>query len=126
MKIEIELPDLEEVYCNYYNDDLDPVTGKDLKRIIADKAIARFIDELYDNYFNDTVYTTIKDDAKAIVRARSDEIVNKVIDKVTAEILKKKSIVEEMPKKSEVANISKEWENYFIELIDKAIAKRFK
>jgi hypothetical protein len=126
MKIEIELPDLEEVYCNYYNDDLDPVTGKDLKRIIADKAIARFIDELYDNYFNDTVYITIKDDAREVVRARSDEIVNKVIDKVTAEILRKKSIVEEMPKKSEVANISKEWENYFIELIDKAIAKRFK
>jgi hypothetical protein len=124
MKIEIELPDLEEVYCNYYDD--DPVTGKDLKRIIADKAIARFIDELYDNYFNDTVYTTIKDDARKIVKARSDEIVNKVVDKVTAEILRKKSIVEEMPKKSEVANISKEWENYFIELIDKAIAKRFK
>jgi hypothetical protein len=31
-----------------------------------------------------------------------------------------------MPKKSEIANISKEWQDYFIELIDKAIAKRFK
>ena len=33
---------------------------------------------------------------------------------------------EMMQKKSEVVNISKEWENYFVELIDKAIAKRFK
>jgi hypothetical protein len=31
-----------------------------------------------------------------------------------------------MPKKSEIANISKEWEEYFVGLIDKAIAKRFK
>ena len=38
----------------------------------------------------------------------------------------KKTIVDEMPKKSEVAHINKEWESYFIELIDKAIAKRFK
>ena len=38
MKIEIEIPDLEEVYCSYYES--DTINGKDLKKIIADKAIA--------------------------------------------------------------------------------------
>lgn len=125
MKIEIEIPDLEEVYCSSYYDD-EEITGKDLKKIIADLAIEKFIDKMYDDYMTDRVYTTIKDDAKEIVRAHSNDIVNKVVDKVSDEILRKRSIVDEMPKKSEVANINKEWESYFIELIDKAIAKRFK
>ena len=124
MKIEIEIPDLEEIYCSYYED--DQITGRDLKKIIVDIAIEKFIDKMYDDYMIDRVYTTIKDDAKEIVKAHSNDIVDKVVDKVSNEILRKKSIVNEMPKKSEIANISKEWQDYFIELIDKAIAKRFK
>ena len=124
MKIEIEIPDLEEIYCSYYDD--ESVTGKDLKKIIADIAIEKFIDKLYGNYVNDDVYHSIKNETKEIVKSHSDDIVSKVVYKVTEEIMRKKSIVDEMPKKSEVANINKEWENYFIELIDKAIAKRFK
>jgi len=124
MKIEIEIPDLEEIYNDDYSD--VGLTGRDFKKIIANLAIEKFIDRMYDDYMNDKVFITIKDDAKAVVKAHSNDIVNKVVDKVSNEILKKKSIVNEMPKKSEVANISKEWEQYFIELIDKAIAKRFK
>ena len=124
MKIEIEIPDLEEIYCSYYEE--EDLTGKDLKKIIADIAIEKFIDKMYDDYMMDKVYTTIKDDAKEIVKAHSNDIVDKVVDKVSNEILRKKSIVNEMPKKSEIANISKEWQDYFMELIDKAIAKRFK
>ncbi len=124
MKIEIEIPDLEEIYCSCYED--EGVTGKELKKIIADIAIEKFIDRMYDDYMNDRVYDTVKNDVKEIIKAHSIDIVDKVVNKVSDEIIKKKSIVNEMPKKSEVANISKEWENYFIELIDKAIAKRFK
>ena len=124
MKIEIEIPDLEEVYCSYYED--DTLTGKDLKKIIADMAIDKFIDKMYDDYMNDKVYQTIRNDAKEIVKLNSSSIIDRVVDKVSNEIIKKKSIVNEMPKKSEIANISKEWQDYFIELIDKAIAKRFK
>lgn len=124
MKIEIEIPDLEEIYCSYYED--EDITGKDLKKIIIDVAIERFIGELYNNYMNHNAYDAIKKDAKEVVKTHSKEIVDKVVDNVSEEILKKKSIVNEMPKKSEIANINKEWEKYFIELIDKAIAKRFK
>jgi hypothetical protein len=124
MKVEIEIPDLEVIYCSDY--DNEEITGKDLKKIIADIAIEKFIDKMYDDYMEDKVYQSIKDDAKEIVKANSNEIVDRVVDMVAGEIIKKKAIVNEMPKKSEVANISKEWENYFMELIDKAIAKRFK
>ena len=124
MQIVIEIPDLEEIYCSSYEE--DEVTGKDLKEIIADIAIKKFVKEMYDNYMNDNVYYTIRNDAKEIVKNHSKEIVDKVVDKISNEIMRKKAIVNEMPKKSEVDNISKEWENYFVELIDKAIAKRFK
>ena len=124
MKVEIEIPDLEVIYCSYY--DNEEMTGKDLKKIIADIAIEKFIDKMYDDYMEDKVYQSIKDDAKEIVKTNSNEIVDRVVDMVAGEIIKKKAIVNEMPKKSEVANISKEWQDYFMELIDKAIAKRFK
>lgn len=124
MKIEIEIPDLEEVYYSYYED--DQITGKDLKKIIANVAIEKFIDKMYDDYMNDRVYDTVRNDAKEFVKIHSNDIIDKVVGKVSDEIMKKKSIVNEMPKKSEIANISKEWQDYFIELIDKAIAKRFK
>ena len=124
MKIEIEIPDLEEIYCSYYED--DQITGKDLKKIIADIAIEKFIDKMYDDYMNDRVYETVKNDAKEFIKTHSNDIINKVVDRVSDEVIKKKSIVNEMPKKSEIANVNKEWQDYFIELIDKAIAKRFK
>lgn len=124
MKIEIEIPDLEQIY--YSNYDGEELTGKDLKERLVDIAIERLIDKLYDNYMNDKVYDSVKNNVREVVKTRSDEIVSKVVYGVTNEILKKKSIVNEMPKKSEIANISKEWQDYFIELIDKAIAKRFK
>lgn len=124
MKIEIEIPDLEEIYYGY--DDYDNLAGRDIKRIIVDVAIEKFIDKLYDDYVNDRVCDAVRNDAKEIVKSHSNDIVDKVVDKVSNEIMRKKSIVNEMPKKSEIANISKEWEDYFVELIDKAIAKRFK
>lgn len=124
MKIEIEIPDLEEIYYSDYEG--DELTGKDLKKIIADIAIEKFIYELYNSYMNGSAYDGIRNDVKEVVKTNSKEIIDRVVGMVSDEILKKKSIVNEMPKKSEVANISKEWEKYFIELIDKAIAKRFK
>ena len=123
MKVEIEIPDLEEIY---YSCDEEAVTPKDFKEAIVEVAIEKFINQMYDNYVNDKVYSTIKDDAKEIVKSHSKQIIDEVINRVSSEIIKKKSIANEMPKKSEIMNINKEWENYFVELIDKAIAKRFK
>lgn len=123
MKIEIEIPDLEEIYYNYEGCE---ITGKDLKEIIVDIAIEKFIDQMYHDYMNDRVYDALKNDTKEIIKTHTNDIVDRVVSIVSDEIIKKKSIVNEMPKKSEVAIISKEWEDYFIALVDKAIAKRFK
>lgn len=124
MKVEIEIPDLESFYFSEYED--DEITVDDFKKAIINNAIEKFIDHMYDDYMQDRVYDTIKNDASALIKENSKEIIDRVVYRVSEEILRKKSIVEEMPKKSEVSNISKEWEQYFIELIDKAIAKRFK
>lgn len=127
MKIEIEIPDIEEIYSSYGDwDDPCSLNGKDLKKILIDKAITQFVYNMYDDETRDIATNVIRIRINEIVKDNSKEIVNKVIDKVSQEILRKKAIVSEMPKKSEVANISKEWEDYFVELIDKAIAKRFR
>ena len=127
MKIEIEIPDIEEIYSFYGDwDDCASVNGKDLKRILIDKAITQFVYNMYDDETRDLASNSIRSMINELIKNNSKEIVDKVIDKVSQEILRKKAIVSEMPKKSEVANISKEWEDYFVELIDKAIAKRFR
>ena len=51
MKVEIEIPDLEEIYCSYYED--EDISVKDFKKIIVDVAINKFIDKMYDDYMND-------------------------------------------------------------------------
>ena len=123
MRVEIELPDFEPLYYTYDN---QPVTGTDVKKALVNFAVEKFIDQLYNDHVNDNVRSEIVQQTNAIVKERSDEIVDKVIERVYQKILAKKAIVNEMPKKTEVMNINKEWESYFLELIDKAIAKRFK
>lgn len=123
MKVEIEIPDLEGIYYACGEED---VTPKDFKEAIVEVAIQKFTEQMYSDYVNDRVYSTIKDDAREMVKSHSKEIIDEVINRVTNEIIKKKTIVNEIPKKSEITNINKEWENYFVELIDKAIAKRFR
>lgn len=129
MKVEIEIPDLEEYFFSGYDEeDGGYITNKEISEKIISMAIEKCVDRMYNDYICDcdNVYDTIRNDAKEIVKNNSNEIIEKVIDKVADEILRKKAISNEMPKKSEIANINKEWENYFMELIDKAIAKRFK
>ena len=97
MKVEIEIPDLEEIYCSYYEE--EDITVKDFKKIIVEVAIQKFIDIMYDDYMNDRVYSTIKDDAKEMVKSHSKEIIDEVINRVSNEIIKKKAIADEIPKK---------------------------
>lgn len=127
MKIEIEIPDLEEIYlphCSY--DDECEINGKDMKKALAEIAIEKMSQNIYNNYIDNKGYMAIRDSVYSIMKEHSREIVDTVIDRVTQEILQRKAIKNEMPKKSELAEINKDWEKYFTELIDKAIAKRFR
>ena len=69
----------------------------------------KFIDQLYNAHVDDNVCGEIVQQTNSIVKERSDEIVDKVIEQVSRKILEKKSLVNEMPKKTEVMNINKEW-----------------
>lgn len=110
MKVEIELPDFEPLYYTYDN---LPVTGTDVKKAIADLAVEKFIDQLYNAHVDDNVRGEIVQQTNSVVKERSDEIVDKVIEQVSRKILAKKSLVNEMPKKTEVMNINKEWRTTF-------------
>lgn len=127
MKIEIEIPDLEEIYPqNSSYDDECEINGKDMKKALAEIAIEKLAQNIYNNYIDDKGCVAIRDSVYSIMKEHSKEIVDTVIDRVTQEILQRKAIKNEMPKKSELIEINKDWENYFTELIDKAIAKRFR
>lgn len=127
MKIEIEIPDLEEIYlphCSY--DDECEINGKDMKKALAEIAIEKMAQNIYNNYIDNKGYMAIRDSVYSIMKEHSREIVDTVIDRVAQEILQRKAIKDEMPKKTELDKINKDWENYFTELMDKCIAKRFR
>ena len=66
------------------------------------------------------------------VYKRTDPIVLNNFNKICNERMLLFNVVSDIKKskrplkKSEIANINKEWQEYFLDLIDKAIAKRFK
>lgn len=124
MKIEIELDDIIEVMYEDSGDQYDiELTKAEIVNAIVQSAMKKYIQDLY---LSNTKDWSMKDAIDACVKEHSAEIIDKTINKVSEEVLKKRAIVSQMPKKSEINGINKEWESYFIELIDKAIAKRFK
>ena len=125
MKIELEINDLEEYFFPQL-EDYGYVSDKEIRDKFVYEAINRFAEQLYNGTYGYDYDYVLEKQITQIIKENKEAIISTVIDKVTSEILKKKDIVNNMPKKSEVTNISKEWEQYFIELIDKAIAKRFK
>lgn len=127
MKIEIEIPDLEEIYLpNYSYDGNCETNGKDIEKALAEIAIEKIAQNIYNNYIDDKGSFSIRDSVYSIVKTNSKEIVDRAIEAVSKEVLKKKAIKDEMPKKTELDKINKDWEKYFTELIDKTIAKRFR
>jgi len=124
MKIVIEVPDMEELYGSNYAG--EGFTGEYIKDVIIEESIKRFADNLFHTYMKVSPYGSIKNDVSKIISENQKEIVEEVINRVSKEVLRKRAIANEMPKKSEIDKNNKEWEEYFIELIDKAIAKRFK
>lgn len=99
--------------------------SQDFKNVV----IAHAVDELVQEIFNDLHFDT-RSIIQQIIKENKAKITAQVIADVEAKvadsIARKKEIVEITPKASELSTINKENEKYFMELIDKAIAKRFK
>ena len=71
-------------------------------------------------------YSLTEEEARQIVKENKAEIIDKVVKNITATILKKQEIKSLAPSLSELKNADAQVVKYFEEMVDKAIAKRFK
>lgn len=116
MKFEFEISDYD--FEDFYG-------TSNFKYLVVKEAASQIVNKIY----NDLDYET-REIIKDIIKEHRVDIISKTIalteEKLSDAIAKKRTIVEITPKASELATINKENEKYFMELIDKAIAKRFK
>lgn len=75
---------------------------------------------------NSVLYNDIKYEAEVFMKENSNLIVKRVVEEVANRIERKRDIVAITPKAKELQNVTKENETYFMELIEKCIAKKFK
>lgn len=115
MKFEFEISDYD--FEDFYG-------SSDFKRLAINEAASQIINKVYDDLDYD-----VKEIVRNIIKENKQDIINKAIslteDKLSESMAKKKEIILNTPKISELSKINKENEKYFMELIDKAIAKKF-
>ncbi len=118
MKFSFEI-DIEDIYDGYANDN-------DFKRAVFDGAVEAVVGMFYSDHAS--VENVRSDASKAVTKLISEhsvEIIAAVVDKVSEKIAQKRALVELTPKAREIAAINKENRDYFMQLVDEAIAKRF-
>lgn len=79
-----------------------------------------------DNLLTKGKYSLTEEEARQIVKENKAEIIDKVVQKVSDAILKKQEIKSLAPSFSELKNADAQVVKYFEEMVDKAIAKKFK
>lgn len=94
----------------------------EVKTRAVDSVVASILGTDTRNEVNDLFKIVIKEHKKEIIELIISEVVRRVVDKIE----KQKEIVDITPKASEITQINKENEKYFMGLIDKAIARKFK
>ena len=122
MKIEIELNDLKSIYCASEDEDITPDM---LREIITEQIIEYVANKVYCDFAIRYDFK-LEEEVKRLVKENKDDIIEKATDKVADKVFARKEIRDQMPKKKEIDDINKEWGKYFEELIDKAIARKFK
>ena len=78
------------------------------------------------NLLTEGKYSLTEEEARQIVKENKAEIIDKIVQNVTATILKKQEIKSLAPSLSELKNADAQVVKYFEEMVDKAIGKRFK
>ena len=84
------------------------------------------VDSITNNLLTEGNYSLTEEEARQIVKENKTEIIDKVVQNVSAVILKKQEIKSLTPSLSELKNADAQVVKYFEEMVDKAIAKRFK
>ena len=78
------------------------------------------------NLLTEGKYSLTEEEARQIVKENKSEIIDKVVQNVSAAIIKKQEIKSLAPSLSDLKNADAQVVKYFEEMVDKAIAKRFK
>ena len=78
------------------------------------------------NLLTEGKYSLTEEEARQIIKENKAEIIDKVVQNVSTAILKKQEIKSLAPSFSELKNADAQVVKYFEEMVDKAIAKRFK
>ena len=78
------------------------------------------------NLLTEGKYSLTEEEARQIVKENKTDIIDKVVQKVSDAIIKKQEIKSLAPSLSELKNADAQVVKYFEEMVDKAIAKRFK
>lgn len=78
------------------------------------------------NLLTEGKYSLTEEEARQIVKENKAEIIDKVVQNVSSAIIKKQEIKSLAPSFSELKNADAQVVKYFEEMVDKAIAKRFK
>ena len=78
------------------------------------------------NILTEGKYSLTEEEARQIVKENKAEIIDKVVQNVSDAIIKKQEIKSLAPSFSELKNADAQVVKYFEEMVDKAIAKRFK
>lgn len=84
------------------------------------------VKSITDNLLTEGKYRLTEEEARQIVKENKAEIIDKVVQNVSSAILKKQEIKSLAPSFSELKNADAQVIKYFEEMVDKAIAKRFK
>lgn len=84
------------------------------------------VKSITDNLLTEGKYSLTEEEARQIVKENKAEIIDRVVQNVSAAILKKQEIKSLAPSFSELKNADAQVIKYFEEMVDKAIAKRFK
>ena len=84
------------------------------------------VESITNRLLSEDKYSFAEEEARQIVKENKTEIIDKVVQIVSATILKKQEIKLLAPSLSELKNADAQVVKYFEEMVDKAIAKRFK
>lgn len=84
------------------------------------------VKSITDNLLTEGKYSLTEEEARQIVKENKAEIIDRVVQNVSTAILKKQEIKSLAPSMSELKNADVQVVKYFEEMVDKAIAKRFK
>lgn len=116
MKFYFEIPDK----------DFGEEFGINFVERVQREAIKQVANDLVNGETGFNYYSAVSKKVDEILKNNQNDIVNMVIERVSDKIMQKKTILNITPKASEIAELDKSNEKYFLDLIDKAIAKRFK